>query len=339
MMNRLRFIAACMLSAAVSAPAIATDLATIKLGMHQANPSLAGWEVILNRPKGSMLSDNFIAHKGGWDSFEGSAWYVVSSEPTTRRLVLAVGFFPDSVGGSIAQAAAGAYEPHWRDVASQLFDNGFGNAIIRVAWEFDGDWYPWGYGQSAGDNRTNYARYYKQAFQRLVNVFRKVSLGFTFVWNPSHEAGSRMPTYQQTYPGDKFVDCIGPDVYDNQWDAETDPAARWQKEHAGMLAVIATMANTHAKPVCIPEWGAGQGGSETDTPIGDNPYLINAMADWLAGSTNSTPNAPTEVSFASYWSGDEVSGYFGWIDKYPNQRAAYVQRFGPSQHTRPEIAR
>lgn len=45
MMNRLRFIAACMLSAAVSAPAIATDLATIKLGMHHTRRRVVGSEL------------------------------------------------------------------------------------------------------------------------------------------------------------------------------------------------------------------------------------------------------------------------------------------------------
>src|ERR1700680_3744963 len=101
--NCLRLMAAGMLFVSASAPALATDLTTINLGMHQAHPSLDHWEVILNRPKGSMLSDNFIAHKGGWDNYGGSAWSVVSSESTARRLVVAVGFFPDSVGGSISQ--------------------------------------------------------------------------------------------------------------------------------------------------------------------------------------------------------------------------------------------
>jgi hypothetical protein len=273
---------------------------------------LSAWEGYLNRPANSLMVVQSVATRNGWDNYEGSAWYLASTESADRRLTVAVGFFPDSVGGTMAEAAAGSYNAHYRVVAEQLASYGHDDAIIRVAWEFNGDWYPWGY-LVPGQDQDHYAKNYRAAFRKLVNSFRRVSPNFQFVWNPALEDGNHMPTYRHTYPGDAYVDCIGPDVYDNSSDAETNPATRWAKEDAEPLADIAQMAAEHGKPVCVPEWGVG------DTPIGDNPYFINAMADWLASQPS--------VGYAAYWSGDQYSGYQGDLDLYPNAKQAYIDRF------------
>src|SRR6266849_764814 len=81
----------------------AADLTTMALGMHQATNGccdaaggLGAWEQILNRPAGSMYADDFVADKGGWENYDGSTWRATHDAPRGRRLVLAVGFFPDS---------------------------------------------------------------------------------------------------------------------------------------------------------------------------------------------------------------------------------------------------
>jgi hypothetical protein len=310
----------------------AADPTTMTLGLHGADPDLSTWEQILNRPAGSMYVNDFVADKGSWDDYAGSAWSAATRAPQGRRLVLAVGFFPDGCECTIQQAAAGAYHSYYRNVAAQLIAYGHTDAIIRVAWEFDGDWYPWGYGQS-GLTEAEYDTYYRQAFRHLVRTFRKeLGNSFTFVWNPDVDAASRLPSYRGTYPGNAYVDCVGPDVYDNKWDATADPASRWANEDSTLFSQIAQMSSTKGKPICFPEWAAGEGGDQVGLEWpNDNSTFVTNMANFLADPTMGGMWPGATVWFHSYWSGDQNSGYTGWIntpDYYPNQRAVYIARFG-----------
>jgi hypothetical protein len=97
-----------------------------------------------------------------------------------------------------AEAAAGSYNAHYRGVAEQLASYGHDDAIIRVVWEFNGDWYPWGY-LVRGQDQDHYAKNSRAAFRKLVNSFRRVSPNFQFVWSPALEDGNHMPTYRHTY--------------------------------------------------------------------------------------------------------------------------------------------
>jgi beta-mannanase len=290
---------------------IATNGPSEALGMYGSD--LSAWENTLGRPANSMITVPFVADSGGWVNYDGSAWYLASTLPTTRRLAVGVGFFPAGAGSTMAEAANGSYDSHYLYVAQQLAGYGHGDAIIRPAWEFNGGWYAWGY-KAVGTDQANYGANYRAAWIRLRAQFLSVSANFKFAWNPNLEDGYTYPDYQETYPGDAYVDMVGFDVYDRNYNnADPDNALRWAKYQAGPLAGLASFAVAHNKPVCLPEWAAG------DTPGGDNPYFINAMADWLEANT---------VAYQSYWSGDGASGYNGNLELYPNQKAAFIARFG-----------
>ncbi len=280
---------------------------TIPIGLFGAD--LTTWEIQLDRSANSLFGVSFVAYKGGWVNYEDSARYLASSQPATQPLTVAIGFFPDSVGGTMTAAAQGDYDAYYTYVAQQLLDHGHADAIIRPGWEFNGDWYPWGY-NAPGQDQANYAANYIAAFRDLVTAFKAVSPDFTFVWNPNLEDGYHYPDYQLAYPGDDVVDMVGVDVYDFPWSGIADPADRWAHDQAGPLGDIASFATLHNKPVSLPEWAAGE--------VGDNPYFVNAVADWLVGKN---------VGYAAYWSGDAASGYNGNLDIYPQQKEAFVTRF------------
>jgi hypothetical protein len=294
---------------------------------------LDGWT---NRPAHEIMDYIFVAdqpnNQGGWANFDGSAWYWACSvdQPRIRRMVYAIGFFPAGENATMAQAAAGAYDAHYANAASQLVACGYGDSIVRVAWEFN-CCYPWGVQANASD--SNYVQHYIAAFQRVVNQFRQYSPNFKFVWNPNGDY-YQMPNYKDTFPGWWYVDIIGVDIYDHTCSGFTcDPVEYWSSRVQIMLDDLTTFNNNltqngwccFPKPLALPEWAAG------DSTVGDNPYFINKMANWV--DTNWIAPAATSgywsaSGFVGYWNGGNGSGYNGDLVNYPKQRGAWAARFG-----------
>jgi hypothetical protein len=176
-------------------------------------------------------------------------------------------------GGSLRQGAQGAYDQHFKQLAADLVAKGQGNAILRLGWEFNGDWYPW----KAETDPAAFAEYWR----RIHRVMRSVpgAQGLRFDWNPAI-GPKNVP--EAAYPGDEFVDIIGMDVYDRNYTSElADAAKRWQ----GMvnqpfgLAWHRDFAAAHKKPLSFPEWGTSdrhQGGGQQD-----NPYFVRSMNEWI----------------------------------------------------------
>lgn len=288
---------------------------------------IADMEAKLGMPANSICAVDFIAHEpnkdGGWANYGGSGWYVAQNYPPERKLTVAVGFFPNGENATMAAAARGDYNSHYADVASNLLDYGHGDAIIRIAWEFQGDWYPWGY-NALGQDTTNYIANYIAAFRNVVREFRKVSPKFTFVWNPNLDDGYRMPDLESAYPGDDVVDSIGLDVYDFNWNNLNDPKERFQHDIVDTkfgLSWLKDFAAKHHKPISLPEWGCGGDN-------GDNPYCIEATANWIKQNN---------MEFNGYWSGDAQSGFDGNLETRPKQKAQYLKDFYQYNRTLPDV--
>jgi hypothetical protein len=176
-------------------------------------------------------------------------------------------------GGSLRAGASGAYDAHFKHLAEQLVANGQGNAILRVGWEFNGNWFTW----KAEDDPQAFAEYWR----RIHRVVRSVpgTQGIRFDWNPAIGPAD-VPA--AAYPGDEFVDIIGMDVYDrNSTGALADPARRWQDmvNQPFGLAWQRDFAAAHGKPISFPEWATSdrhQGGGQKD-----NPLFIRSMHEWI----------------------------------------------------------
>jgi hypothetical protein len=250
---------------------------------------------------------------GTWPSAATSAWVLKRWQGTGLTLVLGVPLVPAS-GGSLAAGAAGAYDQWFAALARQLADAGEGNAILRLGWEFNGTWYPWGVRTNA-DART-FAAY----FRRVVTTMRAVAPGLRFDWNPS--AGV-WPTFDiaQAYPGDAYVDEVGLDVYDQSWIADYgSPQARWNdflRQTVG-LAWQRSFARAHGKQVSFPEWGVtvrpdGHGG-------GDDPFYVEQMASWIASS---------DTAYAVYFDYNASDGAHALDDgRFVRSAATFRRLFG-----------
>jgi hypothetical protein len=205
--------------------------------------------------------------------------------------ILPASFSPSSdvsdTGGSaygLAQGAAGAYDQYFVTLARDFVADGQGSSIIRLGWEFNGGWFPW----AAHGSAPQFVTYWRH----IVTAMRSVpGQSFTFEWNPTlgDLAVGNLADY---YPGDHYVDYVGADVYDQNWEkypGVSTEFATLESESDG-LTWLASFARQHAKPITLPEWGLGSGRGNGGAPItvageevagGDDPAFIDDMSKWI----------------------------------------------------------
>jgi hypothetical protein len=229
------------------------------------------------------------------------------------RLVLAVPILPGT--GTLAQGAAGAYNGYFTTLAHNLVNNGESNTILRLGWEFNGNWYRWSVANAA--SAANFTAYWRQ----IVTTMRAVSgQHFQFAWNPNGPSPTSY-TADQAYPGDSYVDYVGTDIYDNFWGSPFTPAAGWANQLAQQWGLnwLASFAATHHKAIAIPEW------SDEYRPdghgLGDDPSFMDHMSAWFVAN---------HVAFADIFSYDSSSTYRNNIldGTFPKALAEFRLDFG-----------
>jgi hypothetical protein len=261
------------------------------------------------------MATDYLAGTGTWSDMVSSAQGL--SAWKGYRLVLGVPLIPGSSGGTLAQGAAGSYNQYFTQVASQLVSAGQSDAILRLGWEFNGNWMPWSLSDST--DAANFAAFWRQ----VVGAMRAVpGAQFGFLWNPNSGSGPSNFSADQAYPGDAYVDYVGLDMYDECWCSPQTPQNSWSTDLSEQWGLdwLAGFSAQHGKPMAFPEWSVairsdGHG-------LGDDPYFVNQFANWVA--TN-------DVAFTDIFSyNDSVGGQDGDITdgNFPNALAAFRQDFG-----------
>jgi hypothetical protein len=243
-----------------------------------------GYDVIMGQ--GHQPKDN-------WGNIENPSWQLgswgtwVNAKPG-RRFNYSVAMYP-SGQGTLAQCAQGSYDYHFKTLANNLVSYKLQNTIIRLGWEFSGNWMPW---YSGNGQQANFAA----CFRKIVTAMRTAqpSAGFKFDWNPNYDISSS--DLAATYPGDAYVDYIGLDMYDQGWNgAYPIPAgctgscalSRWQSvwnaQFAPALSKFRTFAQAHGKPLSIPEWGVNDAATNGG---GDNTYYVQQMLAFIFDPAN-----------------------------------------------------
>jgi hypothetical protein len=171
-------------------------------------------------------------------------------------------------------------------LGQNLVGAGLPDTIIRIAHEFNGNWY-W---YNPAGQEAQFIAYWRQ----IVTTMRAVpGSSFQFAWNPSIGVASYIngaPYYPEAaYPGDGWVDYIGPDIYDTNWTIYPTSGpitvAMQQQVWASLstgdhgLAWYVSFAAAHGKPLAVPEWGLWSAGSNHGG--GDDPAFIQNMHDWF----------------------------------------------------------
>lgn len=254
---------------------------------------------------------DYLDKGSGWAAMDDAAnikaW---SSSP--YRLAIGVPILPGV--GTLAQGATGAYNQYFTTLGKNLVSDNEANAILRLGWEFNGNWFRWSVGNAT--DAGNFVAFWRQ----IVTTMRAVpGEKFKFLWNPNAPSPTTY-TPQQAYPGNAYVDYVGTDVYDNFWGTPFTPSASWAHQLIQQwgLEWLATFAAEQNKPIAIPEWSDEY---RTDGHgLGDDPMFIDNMANWFV--TN-------DVAFANVWSYDSSSTYRNNLldGTFPRALAMFKQDF------------
>ena len=274
------------------------------------------------------------------DFLDGDSWsalvdtapsYMAAWKNSGYSMIWGVPILPyNSTTDSLADGAAGDYNPYFLSLAQDMVAGGQGGSTIRIGWEFNGGWFPW----AANGQATAFIGYWQQ----IVNTMRSVpGQDFKFEWNPNiGDLGvGNLANY---YPGNAYVDDIGLDVYDVSWASYPGAPAQFlsfSTEPDG-LDWLASFAASEGKPITLPEWGLGWGPPNDGAPLsdpgtevggGDDPTFINDMAQWIREN---------DVEEATFW--DFGSGAISPTSN-PNSYAAFVNDFGAGSPASPSPRR
>lgn len=213
--------------------------------------------------------------RGTWRAMQTSTWHIDTYKNFRGTLMYGLPLLPQDGSATLKDVAAGRHDATFNKIARDLKSRGRGNAIIRVGWEANGDWYPWhGTAANAADFRA--------AYRRVVTVMRKVSPQFVMAFDVS--AGysikgqtNRLDALTKLYPGNDVVDLIGVDVYDWHTTGARN-MAEWRRavrpRSGPGIADVAAFARARGKGFVVPEWGVA---NHSSGGHGDNPYFVRMM--------------------------------------------------------------
>src|SRR3989344_408882 len=217
--------------------------------------------------------------------------------------------------------ANGSYDSQYQQLMQYFINGGYqNNIIIRLGWEYDGDWMPWA-------SMRDYEGF-KSAYRHVHDVLKaKIpSLKFDLEGDPLPDnypgiGGSLTTHWTNSYPGDQYVDILGLDVY-----AGTNYTWPSLQER---LQTGLNYAKQHGKTVSFPEWGLKKP---------DDPTFIQNMHDWF----NSLPSSGAgSLEYQSYFNQDTTdtegaNGALFLINPYssqtvlPQSAAKFKELFGGS---------
>jgi hypothetical protein len=220
----------------------------------------------------------FTSRNGGWPGITEATWEFDNLASFTGKMDFAIPLFPDG-SGNLADCAAGRYDAYWKQFAQLLVDHRRGDAYIRPAWEFNGNWFE-------GNKATDSALWI-QAFRRVVSAIRSVAPAVKIEWvMNAHGSSPGCPpggNAWSVYPGDDYVDIIGIDSYDMYPPSHND--AEWNAQCNGIHGIchVIEEARAHHKKFCVPEWGVS---NKLPNGGGDNPYFISKMFDLFSANAD-----------------------------------------------------
>ena len=201
-----------------------------------------------------------------WANITDPAWLYRRWKGSPYVLVLSVPMLPTAVRGvSLRACADGAYRTQWQTFGRVIEASGLGSSIIRLGWEFNGDWYPW-----AAWNPTVWAECWRQ----IVTAARSTAPRLRWDWNVNRGVSSALADPTRAYPGNAYVSMIGIDSYD-WWPAATTAAGWDQQLYAKQgLNYWLVFAKAHGKKLSVPEWANARYGKSAG---GDDPQYVKDM--------------------------------------------------------------
>lgn len=265
------------------------------------------------------IASDYLPHNS-WTVFNASTmrtnqldgWRTWRDARPGSKFVYGIPLLTDTNTGDFAGVVAGTYDTYFNAAASALVAAGHSDAIIRLGWEPNNSGIgPW----QATDNPSGYI----SAFQHVVTRFRAAS-GQNFKFEMSSalgfQAGHTIDAFDDYYPGSSYVDYLGMNVYDIDFNDPTyiSPEARWTwiRQQVGGLDDFIAYAASKGKPIVTSEWGVYATGDSLHGG-GDNPYFITQMIDYF-----NRAKPYYQCYFNSDWGGGVLSDFTNSQTTYAN---------------------
>ncbi|WP_434530799.1 glycosyl hydrolase [Haloarcula sp. NS06] len=259
----------------------------IGVGIYLGDESaLKPWEEWFGR---TVDHYSFSVPRDGWDDYRiKNMPFEIPIEPIAdqRDIIVTAKMFPPS-DSTLSAVAGGEHTEQHRNFGSSLTHNGMADATIRIGHEFNGHW--------SSDGAVGRPDMFIEAWKQTVSAMNSVGgSNFSYIWAPSNGREDMDPT--TAYPGDEWVDMIGPTVYDAGEIYQSQCGNRsikycreqnWKKtvnEEFG-LDFWAEFSRRHEKTLVFPEYGItarnwnGAGG-------GDNRKFIANIAEWMSANSD-----------------------------------------------------
>jgi hypothetical protein len=230
-----------------------------------------------------------------WDDIINPTYIFEAWKGTPYMKALGVAPVPEGDGSAtMAGCAAGQYNDKWVQFGQNFVANGMGDSIIRLGWEFNGDWYKW-----SARNPQEYA----ECFRQIVGAVHTTAPAMKFDWTVNRGVSAGLADATQAYPGDDYVDIVGIDSYDSYPGAKSQET--WEEQYSGNygLKFWADFAAQHGKKLSVPEWGLYPGTAHAGNNGGDNAFYVGKMVDFFKSEG---ANLAYEAYFnedASYYAG------------------------------------
>ena len=210
---------------------------------------------------------------------DGPHWTSYGTPPATSlQLLLGVGAVNPTQATTIGQT---------------LVATGHAHTIIRIMWEMNGNWFPWGVQAMSA---ARYIAVYRAAERAFAGV---PGNHFQYVWNVNVGTAEPGRTEFDTYPGDAYVSDIGLDVY--AYNRSLSAGA-----HDSDIPPVMAFAADHDKPTSFPEWGVNGL---------DAPGFISYVASVVKNPAN-------HVILQAYFSDGNNT-----ITRFPRAEVEYTREF------------
>jgi hypothetical protein len=204
---------------------------------------------------------------------------------------------------TLATIVLGTYDDYIRTSAITIKASPY-TVYIRLMHEFNGNWYPWGYGVNGNTSAAQFVA----AFQHVVQIFRQENVtNVQFVWCPDVQgtAVANAPPLEDFFPGDEYVDWVSMDAYNRD-------VGKWSTLADLFAAGYATLTKISRRPVMIAETACVE--STTDP---------TAKPLWMTdGYLNVLPNQMPRVKAILYFN-NSGAGYTYPLNSSPQSFAAF----------------
>ena len=194
------------------------------------------------------------------------------------ELVIGQPFWPQQSGGTLSACAAGDYDTYWRDFGTTLTAHGRQGSILRLAWQFNGDYVEW----SATDPTLWVA-----CFRHVVDAVRVNAPSVRIDWSMNAH-GTQAPAGGDAfdvYPGDDYVDIVGIDAYDMTPSSPDEAAFTAQCNGPDGICAVTDFVRSHGKRLGVGQWAVVTCNGFGDRG-GDNPFYVERMHRFFADNAD-----------------------------------------------------